>query len=57
MKTEIVDEEHFKVTVTVGLSSTFYGWLFASRGKIKILSPKEAVDDFYYIIDGFVSSR
>jgi len=57
VKTEIVDESHFKVRATVGLSTNFYGWVFASKGKIKILSPKDAVDDFYYIIDGFASSR
>ena len=29
-----------------GLSNTFYGWLFASRGKIQLLQPHEAIDDF-----------
>ena len=57
VKTEIVDEGHFKVHVTVGLSPTFYGWLFASKGKIKILNPKEAKDEFYYIIDSYSESR
>ena len=55
--TEVVDEGHFKVHVTVGLSPTFYGWLFASKGKIKILNPKEAQDEFYYIIDSYSDSR
>lgn len=57
VKTEVVDEGHFKVHVTVGLSPTFYGWLFASKGKIKILNPKEAKDKFYYIIDSYSESR
>ncbi|MBQ4427889.1 MAG: WYL domain-containing protein [Oscillospiraceae bacterium] len=57
VKTEVVDEGHFKVYVTVGLSPTFYGWLFASKGKIKILNPKEAKDEFYYIIDSYSDSR
>lgn len=57
VKTEVVDEGHFKVHVTVGLSPTFYGWLFASKGKIKILNPKEAKDEFYYIIDSYSESR
>ena len=56
VKTEIVDEAHFKTKVTVGLSNTFYGWLFASRGKIKLLQPKEAIDDFYSIINAYHSS-
>lgn len=57
VRTEVVDEGHFKTHVTVGLSPTFYGWLFASRGKIKILNPKEANDEFYYIIDSYSDSR
>ena len=57
VKTEVVDEGHFKVYVTVGLSPTFYGWLFASKGKIKILNPKEAKDEFNYIIDSYSESR
>lgn len=57
VNTEIVDETHFKARVTVGLSNTFYGWLFASRGKIQLLQPKEAIDDFYSIINVYQSSR
>ena len=57
VKTEIADNEHFRVHVTVGLSPTFYGWLFASQGRIILLQPKEAVDEFYYIIDRFNTSR
>ena len=57
VRTEVVDEGHFKAHVTVGLSPTFYGWLFASKGKIKILNPKEAKDEFYYIIDSYSDSR
>lgn len=44
--TEIADEEHFKVTVTVDLSNNFYGWVFASAGNIQILSPPEAITEF-----------
>ena len=57
VKTEIVDDDHFKVIVTVSLSSTFYGWLFASKGKIRILRPKEAIDEFHYIIDQYQKAR
>jgi len=56
VKTEIVDDAHFKTKVTVGLSNTFYGWLFASRGKIKLLKPQEAIDDFNSIINAYHSS-
>jgi predicted DNA-binding transcriptional regulator YafY len=57
VKTELVDDGHFKAHVIVGLSPTFYGWVFASKGGIKILSPTEAIDEFNYIIDSFVSAR
>ncbi len=57
VRTEIIDSDHFKVRVTVGLSSNFYGWLFASQGRIRLLSPEEAIYNFNSIIDSYVSSR
>ena len=41
VKTEVIDQEHFKATVNVELSGTFYGWVFASMGAMKILSPQK----------------
>lgn len=49
--TEVVDGTHFKVITMVDLSNNFYGWVFASAGKIKILSPAEAIKGFYTLID------
>ena len=46
-----VDDSHFKVTVTVDLSSIFYGWVFASEGRMKIISPGKAVDGFQKILE------
>ena len=37
--TQIVDKNHFTVEATVDLSSNFYGWVFASGGKMKITAP------------------
>lgn len=51
--TEIVDGEHFKVTVTVALSNNFYGWVFASAGNIKILSPPEAITGFRQLLSHY----
>lgn len=51
VKTVTVDDTHFKVTVTVDLSSIFYGWVFASEGRMKILSPQKAVDGFQQILE------
>lgn len=50
VKATAVDNEHFKITVPVELSSTFYGWVFASSGKMCILEPQAAVDEFNEII-------
>ncbi|MGM9684234.1 MAG: helix-turn-helix transcriptional regulator [Eubacteriales bacterium] len=53
--TQIVDENHFSVEATVDLSSTFYGWVFASAGKMKITGPQEAIDGFNNVIKCFLS--
>lgn len=45
-ETEVVDEEHFKASVEVALSGTFFGWVFASRGAMRIVAPEEAVQQF-----------
>ncbi len=51
--TQIVDENHFGVETTVNLSSNFYGWVFASGGKMKITAPQEAVDGFQRMLESF----
>lgn len=38
--TRIADAEHFIVTTEVELSNMFYAWVFASGGRMQILSPK-----------------
>ncbi len=39
-------EKSFIVTVKVMLSPQFYAWLFGLGLKVKIISPKKAIDDF-----------
>ena len=39
-ETEVVDDEHFKATVSVCTSTTFYRWVFGFNGKIKIIGPQ-----------------
>ena len=51
--TRIMDEDHFKAEVIVDLSGNFYGWVFASAGKMKILEPQEAVDEFRTVMNNF----
>jgi len=38
--TEEIDDNHFKATVTVSLSPTFYRWVFGWNGAMKILGPE-----------------
>ena len=54
VKTEIVDEEHFKATVDVDLSGNFYGWVFASKGKMQILAPEWVSEEFQGIVNAYV---
>ncbi len=49
--TEVIDKKRFKVITTVDLSNNFYGWVFASAGKIKIQAPAEAVDGFNILVN------
>lgn len=50
---QIVDKEHFRVTATVALSNNFYGWVFASGGKMRILEPEKAQAQFNNILGNF----
>lgn len=51
--TELADEEHFTVCATVSLSDVFFGWVFASGGKMRIISPPYAVEKFNELIEKF----
>jgi predicted DNA-binding transcriptional regulator YafY len=48
-ETEQATEETTYCYVDVCLSPTFYGWVFGFKGDIRILEPKEAVDDMHNI--------
>ena len=50
---QIVDADHFTAQVTVDLSSNFYGWVFASAGKMKITAPQDAVEGFREVLASF----
>ncbi len=49
--TQVVDPERFRVTASVSLSPTFYGWVFSFGGKIRLLSPPSAVDDYRTMLE------
>jgi predicted DNA-binding transcriptional regulator YafY len=44
--TQITDKNRFKVVTEVCLSPTFYGWLFQFAGRMKLLSPNEALKKY-----------
>ena len=46
VKTEPIDEEHFRTEILVCTSSTFYRWIFGFNGKMRILGP-ESVQTAY----------
>ncbi len=46
VQTAIADDAHFKVSADVMLSPTFYGWLFEFGGKIRLVSPANAVAQY-----------
>lgn len=48
-----IDDNHFTITVTIDLSNTFYSWVFASEGRMKIVSPDKAVKGFRDILFKF----
>jgi predicted DNA-binding transcriptional regulator YafY len=44
LKTKIVSDDRFEVTVEVSLSPTFYAWVFQFDGGMRILAPEKAVE-------------
>ena len=53
VQTEVVDNAHFKATVSVIPGSTFYAWIFNYAGKMKLLSPVSVVLDFQKMLKAF----
>lgn len=49
-----VDDEHFKVMVNVDLSPTFFAWIFTFGGKMKIVAPEEAKEQFQSVLKKFM---
>ena len=46
-----VGPDRFDVTVTVNLSSTFYGWLFQYPGKMTLISPESAREKYTRMLE------
>ncbi len=45
------EDNRFKCVVTVQVSSTFYGWVAGSCGKVRIYSPEQVITGFNEFID------
>lgn len=43
LRTRRADEKHFRTTVEVALSPTFFSWVFEFGGGIRIEAPEEAI--------------
>lgn len=46
VRTKELDDKHFKATVTVSPSPTFYRWVFGWNGAMIILGPQSVVDGY-----------
>ena len=46
VETRVISEDAFVARVEVALSPTFYGWVFQFSGKIKILTPDKAREEY-----------
>lgn len=45
VRTEIVDDDHFRAIVEVAPSPPFFGWIFTFAGKIRILKPDNVLEE------------
>ena len=55
VRTEVVDEGHFKATVDVELSGVFFGWVVASRGAMRIVGPEDVFGAFEEVINNYLA--
>ena len=46
VQTEEIDDDHFKATVTVSPSPTFYRWVFGWNGAMKIINPENIKNEY-----------
>lgn len=53
VETKPYDNNNFTATIDVAPSPTFFGWVFQFAGKIQIMSPQSAVDEFKSIAMSF----
>lgn len=49
-----VDANYSVINVDINISPQFFGWLFSLKGKVKLLEPKEIVDELKEYAEGFI---
>lgn len=54
-ETEGIDDEHFKATVSVCTSTTFYSWVFGFNGKIRIICPDTVCKEYSSMLENELS--
>ena len=57
LETKKVYDDRFTVKIGVSLSPTFYAWVFQFGGKIRILSPKKAVNEIVEMANELVKNE
>ncbi len=55
VKTTVLDDQSFLAEVTVSVSQTFFAWVFAYAGKIRIVDPQNVRTDFLRQIEAVQS--
>lgn len=53
---ETVDDEHFKASVRVCASTTFYSWVFGFNGNIRIVGPQLIIEGYKNMLSNAVNS-
>ncbi len=48
------DSEHFKISVNVNVSPTFFAWVFTFGGKMKITEPESVKNEFNTVVKRFL---
>ena len=57
VKTEKIDDEHFKATVTADVSPTFFGWIIGYGGKIKIAGPAHIAEEYKIVSNSILCNQ
>lgn len=52
-----IDKNTYETTVSVGVSPTFFSWVFTFGGKMKITSPTDVVEDYLQQLENVLKSQ